>query len=72
MVLQNAPSPDVYIDILIFLLWSLCKIILVNVQDVPNAPHLARLCHIGHGFSPIFSLIIELKNKNMPLSNATL
>ena len=40
VALPNAPFPDVYIDIFIFLLWSLRKIRRMDVQDFPNVPRI--------------------------------
>ena len=36
----EAQYPDVYTDIFIFFLWSLCKIIWMNVHYFPNAPRM--------------------------------
>ena len=41
MVPKEAPYPDVYTDIFIFFLRSLCKIIWMNVHYFPNAPRMS-------------------------------
>ena len=40
MVPLEAPYPDIDTDTFIFFLWSLCKIIWMNVHYFPNAPRI--------------------------------